>query len=194
MLCDNDFIVLNAVYLKKMADAASIAEITALPSETVAASLDAAAQAGWLFVMPNSAMPTGAMLMPDGTAQVLDYYANAYSAMRADPAMLAWYEGFEIINTRFIGLVTEWQKTEGDERVERRLLQTAERLTRDITTLVPRITRYAAYVRRFERSMDLVDQGQRDFVCKPTLDSVHNIWFEFHEDILAVLGRPRDTT
>jgi hypothetical protein len=42
--------------------------------------------------------------------------------------------------------------------------------------------------------MDLVDQGRREFVCKPTLDSVHNIWFEFHEDILAVLGRPRDTT
>ncbi len=189
MLSDTDFIVLNAVYLKKMADVASIAEITALPSEAVAVSLDAAAEAGWLF-----AMPTGAMLMPDGCAQVLDYYANAYSATRADPAMLAWYEGFETLNTRFIGLVTEWQKTEGDERVERRLLQTAERLTRDIATLVPRIARYAAYVRRFERSMELVDQGQRDFVCKPTLDSVHNIWFEFHEDILAVLGRPRDTT
>jgi hypothetical protein len=189
MLPDNDFIVLNAVYLKKMADAAAIAEITALPSDSVTASLDAAAQAGWVF-----AMPTGAMLMQGGTDQVLDYYAKAYSATRADPALLAWYEGFEIINTRFIGLVTEWQKTEGDERVERRLLQTAERLTRDITTLVPRIPRYASYVRRFERSMDLVDQGQRDFVCKPTLDSVHNIWFEFHEDILAVLGRPRDTT
>jgi hypothetical protein len=189
MLSDNAFVVLNAVYLKKMADVASIAEITALPTETVAVSLDAASQAGWLF-----AMPTGAMLMPDGTAQVLDYYATAYSATRADPAMLAWYERFETINSRFIGLVTEWQKTEGDERVERRLLQTAERLMRDIGTLVPRIPRYAAYVRRFQRSMDLVDQGQRDFVCKPTLDSVHNIWFEFHEDLLAVLGRPRDTT
>ena len=189
MLPDNDFIVLNAIYLKKMADAASIAEITALPPEAVAATLDAASDAGWLL-----AMPTGAMLMPDGTAQVLDYYAATYDETRADPAMFTWYEAFEAINTRFIGLVTEWQKTEGDERVERRLLQTAERLTRDIGTLVPRIPRYASYVRRFERSMDLVDQGQRDFVCKPTIDSVHNIWFEFHEDILAVLGRPRDTT
>jgi hypothetical protein len=189
MLSDNDFIVLNAIYLKKMADAAAIADITALPSDSVAASLDAASDAGWLL-----AMPTGAMLMPDGTAQVLDHYASTYAAVRSDPAMLAWYEAFEAINTRFIGLVTEWQKTEGDERVERRLLQTAERLTRDIGTLVPRIPRYASYVRRFQRSMELVDQGQRDFVCKPTIDSVHNIWFEFHEDILAVLGRPRDTT
>jgi hypothetical protein len=24
------------------------------------------------------------------------------------------------------------------------------------------------------------------------VDSIHNIWFEFHEDILTLLGRPRD--
>ena len=26
-----------------------------------------------------------------------------------------------------------------------------------------------------------------------SVDSLHNIWFEFHEDILALLGRPRET-
>ena len=57
--------------------------------------------------------------------------------------------------------------------------------------LVPLIPRYTGYVRRFSAAW-LVDRGQRDFVCSPTIDSVHNIWFEFHEDILAVLGRPRD--
>ena len=36
--------------------------------------------------------------------------------------------------------------------------------------------------------------GLREYVCKPTIDFVHNIWFEFHEDFLAVLGRPRDMT
>ena len=76
----------------------------------------------------------------------------------------------------------------------RRLLQIAEKLARDIGQLLAQIPRYTSYVERFERSMACVDSGQRDFVCKPTIDSVHNIWFEFHEDILAVLGRPRDTT
>jgi hypothetical protein len=108
--------------------------------------------------------------------------------------MLQWYENFESLNSRFIANVTDWQKSDGDERLERKLLQCAERLAKDIGQLVPAIARYAGYVRRFERSMDLVDQGKRDYVCKPTIDSVHNIWFEFHEDILAVLGRPRDTT
>jgi hypothetical protein len=189
MLSDADFVTLNAIYLKKMAVAQTIAQVNDLPLEVVSERLAAATDAGWIMDLP-----TGAMLLTDGTEQVLSYYHETYANMRADPSLLKWYEGFEVLNERFIGLVTEWQKTEGDERVERRLLQAAGKLAKDIGQLVPQIPRYASYTRRFEHSMDLVDQGQRDFVCKPTLDSVHNIWFEFHEDILAVLGRPRDTT
>lgn len=189
MLSDHDFVTLNAIYLKKMASAEAIAEVVGLPGETVSERLSVAADAGWIL-----SMPSGMMLLEGGTEAVLAHYREAYAAVRANPAVVTWYEHFETVNARFIALVTEWQQTEGDERVERRLLQTAERLKRDIGNLVPLIPRYDAYMHRFERSMDLVDQGQRDYVCKPTIDSVHNIWFEFHEDILAVLGRPRDTT
>jgi hypothetical protein len=189
MLSDTDFNTLNAIYLKKMATEATIADVTGLPLEMVGQRLAIADDHGWIM-----GTPSGVMLLTEGTAQVLAYYDAAYATVRADPAAKQWYENFEGLNARFIGAVTEWQQTEGDERVERRLLQAAQRLVRDIGQLVPRIPRYAAYVRRFEHGMDRVDQGQRDFVCKPTIDSVHNIWFEFHEDILAVLGRPRDTT
>lgn len=90
--------------------------------------------------------------------------------------------------------MSEWQKSGGEERAERRLLRTVQRLARDIGALVPLVPRYAGYIRRLEHGVEQVDHGLRDFVCKPTIDSVHNVWFEFHEDILAVLGRPRDTT
>jgi hypothetical protein len=189
MLCESDFIALNAIYLKKMATAANIAEATALPLDSVSTSLTVAAGQGWIMDMP-----TGAMLLDEGIAVVLAYYREAYASVRADPAAAKWYENFETLNTRFISAVSEWQKTEGDERAERRLLQIAQRLAKDIGQLVPQVPRYASYPRRIERGIDKIDAGQRDFVCKPTVDSVHNIWFEFHEDILAVLGRPRDTT
>ena len=189
MLCDNDFIVLNAVYLKKMAAAQTIAEATALPVDIVSQRLAAAVEQGWLMDLPS-----GAMLLDQGIEQILAFYNDAYASVRTDPAVVRWYQNFEMLNTRFIAAVSEWQRTEGDPRVERRLLQTAERLAKDIVQLVPQIPRYASYPQRLQRSMDQVDSGQRDFVCKPTVDSVHNIWFEFHEDILAVLGRPRDTT
>lgn len=189
MLSENDFAVFNAIYLKKMASAETIAEVAGLDAETVGERLAASAEAGLTLALPG-----GAMLLEGGTAAVLAYYHETYAEVRTRPEVLHWYERFEVINSRFIGQVTEWQQSEGDERIERRLLQTAERLTRELQDLLDAVPRYAHYQQRFQRSMDRVDQGQRDFVCKPTLDSVHNIWFEFHEDILAVLGRPRDTT
>jgi hypothetical protein len=189
MLSDSDFAVLNAIYLKKMATPETIADVTGLSLDIVNQRMAGAVEHEWIIVLP-----TGAMLLTEGTKEVLGYYGVCYAQDRVNAAVVKWYENFEALNARFIGLVTEWQQSDGDERVERRLLQSAEKLARDIGQLVPRIARYQAYVRRFERSMDLVDRGQRDFVCKPTIDSVHNIWFEFHEDILAVLGRPRDTT
>jgi hypothetical protein len=187
MLSNDDFAVLNAIHLKKMASAETIVDATGLAREVVDARLLAASEAGLVLTMP-----TGAMLLEDGTAQVLATYGEAYEAARTDPALAQWYEHFEALNTRFIAQVSEWQQTDGDERVERKLLQSAERLVRDIRSLLPSVPRYARYIARFEHAMDLVDQGQRDYVCKPTLDSVHNIWFEFHEDILTVIGRPRD--
>lgn len=189
MISDNEFAVLNAMYLKKMATTATIADITALPTDEVGEQLMQAVEAGKVIQLPD-----GGMLLPPGTQAVLDYYHETYVDVRGDPEVVQWYEDFEDLNSRFIAAVTEWQKSEGDERAERKLLRGAERLARDIAQLEPRIPRYAEYVRRLQRSMDKVDQGERNFVCKPTMDSVHNIWFEFHEDILAVLGRPRDTT
>jgi hypothetical protein len=190
MLSEPEFVALNAIYLKKMATAQAIAEVTGLPVEDVAQCFAAAAERGWLMEMP----PGGAMLLEEGIAQVLAHYREAHAQLRTDPALAQWYEGFEQLNTRFIAAVSDWQRGEGDERAQRRLLQAAERLARDIGQLVPRLPRYATYARRLERSMDKIDAGERDFVCKPTVDSVHNIWFEFHEDILAVLGRSRDNT
>ncbi len=189
MLSDTDFAILNAIYLKKMAMGQTIAEVTALAPELVADRLEAAANAAQVLLLP-----TGAMLLEDGTTAVLATYRDTYAAIRTEPDLLQWYENFEIINSRFIAQVSEWQTTDGDERIERKLLQSAERLTRDLAALLPRIPRYAQYIARFNKGMERVDQGLREYVCKPTLDSVHNIWFEFHEDILAVLGRPRDTT
>lgn len=189
MLSEQDFAILNTIHLKKMATADAVAQATGLPAQDVQQRLAAAAAAGWLLEMP-----TGSMLLEDGTREVLQTYREAYAQARGEPVVLAWYEAFEALNSRFIAQVTEWQQTEGDPRAERRLLQSAGRLARDLNALLAHVPRYGAYVARLERAMEQVDQGRIEFVCKPTVDSVHNIWFEFHEDILAVLGRPRDTT
>jgi hypothetical protein len=188
MLDEHAFLVLNALYLKKMASAGDLAEMSGLPADQVRAMVSGFVERDWLLDMDGELL-----IQPEGMAQVQGYYRETYSDLSQREEMPRWFARFGPINSQFIKLVTDWQQTGGDPKVQDRVIATVERLVKligEITQLVPR---YASYIRRFERSVTTVDQGNPDFVCTPTVDSLHNIWFEFHEDFLAVLGRPRDT-
>ena len=186
MLDEHAFLALNTLYLKKLASARDLAEISGLPADQVLAMVSGFEERGWLLDMGGELL-----LQPEGMEQVQGYYRETYSALSQREEMPQWSARFEPINTQFIKLVTDWQQTEGDPKVQERVIATVERLVKligEITQLVPR---YASYIRRFERSVTTVDQGNRDFVCSPMVDSLHNIWFEFHEDFLTVQGRSR---
>ena len=185
---DTAFLVLNAAHLNKMSKPAGIAAATGVDAKEVERWLKAAEDQGL-----GASAGDQFLLFPDGSKAVLAYYDRTYAALRVDPSLEAWYERFETLNTQFIKHVTDWQKMDGDSGVEAKLIKVAERLCKAIESLVPRMPRYGGYVRRFFASIGRVDQGDKNFVCNPTMDSIHNIWFEFHEDILSVLGRPRDT-
>jgi len=187
MADEQTFLVLNAVYLKKLATAADVSNITGIPLDTVERVLSDAVERTWSLGMGGQYL-----LAPGGTQAVLEHYQEAYGALRANPDLNAWYDRFEAINAQFIKHVSEWQAS-GDERAQSRLMRTVERLIKSLGEITPVLPRYEGYVRRLEQGLALVDQGQIDYVAKPTIDSIHNIWFEFHEDILSVLGRPRDT-
>jgi hypothetical protein len=182
------FLVLNAIYLRKLASLDHIAQVTALDAER-ARSLLAAAQADGSTIDLGGAV----MLSDSGRERVLRYYRDTYAGARNGPVLQGWYARFETINTQFIKLVTEWQQSGGDERVQERLIKLVERNVGALRELAQTIPRYDRYAARFENGLTRIDSGETDFVCKPTIDSVHNVWFEFHEDILAVLGQPRET-
>lgn len=186
MLDEQIFLILNAVHLKRIATAADIANATKLVPESVREVLSDAVNRSWALDLNGQHM-----LAPDGTQEVLAHYREAYAELRADQAVEAWYAKFEKINAEFIRHVSDWQAS-GDERARNRLMRTVERLVKALGEITPRLSRYSGYVERFERGLALIDQGQVDYVAKPTIDSVHNVWFEFHEDILSVLGRPRE--
>lgn len=188
MINESAFLVLNAIYLKKMGANEQIAAISGLPLDEVRGLTETFSVDEKLFEMPD-----GVMLMPSGTDAVLEYYRETYREFRDLPEATRWYERFETVNQRFIALVSEWQQLR-DEKTEDRMFQQVAKLIKQLGEIVGRIPRYGEYIRRFENSMGLVDRGDKQYVCSPSVDSVHNVWFEFHEDILAVLGRPRDTT
>lgn len=189
MISATDFAVLNAIHLKRMATVDDVASITSLSADTIGSVVHQAVESGLV-----ASTPAGAMLMPEGTEAVLDFYNNNYAEQRADPNLSKWYERFEDLNTSFIAQISDWQKSGQNLDVLEKAIRSVERLARMISDLIDDIPRYERYAERFNASIDKVDAGETEFVTKPTVDSLHNIWFEFHEDILSVLGRPRDTT
>jgi hypothetical protein len=188
VLDDAAFLVLNAAHLNKMAGPAAIAAATGLDAAAVQRVLDQAERDGLGQRIGNQFL-----LFPDGSKAVLGHYNRAYAELRKSPGLEQWYERFETLNTLFIKHVTDWQNSGGDDDSQAKLIKCVERLMKMIDGLTPQIRRYGDYVRRFADSVAKTDQGDKDYVCSPMVDSVHNIWFEFHEDILSVLGRPRDT-
>ena len=187
LLADDQFLVLNAIYLHKMATAEHVADVTNLEGTRVRALLDASDADGLTVELGGQTM-----LNDSGRARVLAFYDKAYAEVRTGEPVRAWYERFEGVNAQFIKLVTEWQKSDGDERAQERLVRLVERHIASLHTLAQIVPRYGSYAARFEHGLSKIDGGDSDYVCKPTIDSVHNVWFEFHEDILAVIGRPRE--
>ena len=185
---DMTFEVLNAIYLHKMATAAHVADVTEIALGEVEAMLAREQTAEAVLDLEGSWL-----LQEAGTAKVLAYYRSVYAPLRAEGGIIHWYERFETsLNQQFIKAVSQWQTSEGDERARDKMAKLVERMIRSLGQITDSVPRYKKYGRRFEHAMARADRGETDFVCKPTVDSMHNIWFEFHEDILAVVGRPRD--
>ena len=183
------FAVLNAIHLKRMASSAQLASLLDRDESTIDACCARAAQVG--YVMTTTA---GHLLLPEGTEAVQAHYREHYAEVRRDARMAPWYARFETLNTRFIAQLSAWQRDNADENALYKALETVEQLSTALAALCPLVPRYADYQRRFSVAIDAIEGGDTDLLCNPRRDSAHNIWFEFHEDILGVLARPRDTT
>ena len=187
-LSERDFAVLNAIHLKRLVDDAQLGLLTGFDQTEIAPLLERAAATDLVLTMDS-----GHMLLAAGTDAVRAHYDKAYAGLRCDAELDAWYTRFETLNHRFIGLLSSWQADADDDTLFK-ALDTVEQLNRALDVLLRRIPRYAGYQRRFAAAVEAIEDGDTDLLCNPRRDSAHNIWFEFHEDILSVLGRPRETT
>ncbi|MDV8070731.1 hypothetical protein R4P64_29815 [Rhodococcus sp. IEGM 1366] len=192
--------VLNAVALKKMASASAVADSTGQQIDGVSGSFADLQERNLIALVGDTAMPT------DSSAQVLiDSASQIYSDLRVDPNVLTVADKFEDVNSRFLKTMASWQQIEvggrklandhTDADYDAKVIVTIEKLVARLEGLLQALAekdpRFAHYVTRFDRSVDKVDEGDISFVSDPTKDSVHNVWFEFHEDLLRTLGRAR---
>lgn len=192
--------VLNVVALKKMATAPAVARTLDLEIAAVEDALRALADRDLVVVAGGAALPTDAAGPALAAAA-----ATRYAALRDDPAVLGQVERFETVNTQFLTTISAWQQidvggrkiandhsdAEYDDKIIGRMDKLVTRLDPLIDTLAAHDPRFAGYASRFAGAMGEVDAGRHEYVSSPTLDSVHTVWFEFHEDLLRALGRDR---
>jgi hypothetical protein len=195
-----EFEVLNVIALKGMCRAGTVADVLALPESAVEETA-AALERGDLIGC------AGELLLPTDAADpaLVAFAAASYRGLRSDAESDGLYERFERINAQFLQTVTAWQLIEvggrkvandhSDRGYDAKIITTVAklvaRLKRITVVLGEHDPRFVRYDERFDAALDRVDRGQREYLSAPGLESVHTIWFEFHEDLLRSLGKAR---
>jgi hypothetical protein len=199
-LATTDYDVLNVVALKKMATADAIAEDCGLDAATVDAVLVTLADQGLVIAAAGSAFPTD-----DAVPALAVAAARRYADLRADAGIAPLVTRFETVNTQLLETMSAWQQVtvggrkvandhtdvDYDGKVITRIDRLVQRLQPLLDALAAHDPRFATYGRRFVAALDGIDRGDHELVSSPVRDSVHTVWFEFHEDLLRTLGRDR---
>lgn len=197
---DTRYAVLGAIVLKKMATAPAVAQATAVPVETVREVVGDFEASGVVVRAEDNIFST-----EEAEKQVRDHADNSYGTVRGDPAVERWMARFETQNRHFLETISAWQQIdqggkkltndhtdpEYDARILARVDATLVRVGKLLDELSSKVSRVARYGERLQEAFDKVDAGETKYLSDPTLDSVHNIWFEMHEDILLILGKER---
>ena len=149
----------------------------------------------------------GWSLTAAGRAEGERLLAQHLDALGARAALSESYEAFLPLNRQFLELCTDWQirsdqpgnelndhsDTAYDAAVVERLADLHARACDAVDTMAAAVVRLGEYRPRFTRAMSRVDGGDLDWFTRPIIDSYHTVWFEWHEDLLATLGRSRES-
>lgn len=188
-LPDESYAVLNGVYLRKMVTTEVLHDITAMPTEGIRTILDDLATQGLVADVGGG---NWMLEQPDGVRAAIAAYDERYADLRTSQDVITWYDRFEVLNAQFLTTLSAWQTSGSDDAALEKVLRLVDRQVKALTSFVGFVPRYQRYVDRFEAATEKVEAGQTEWVTSLALDSIHNVWFELHEDILTVLGRPRD--
>jgi hypothetical protein len=200
VLANPEYDVLNVVALKKMSTTAALTEATGLPPDRVSETLTNLSERHLVVIAAGQVFPADEA---DGVLRASA--AERYAKVREDNGILALVDRFEEINAQLLATMSAWQQVDVggqkvandhtdasyDDRVIARISRLVQRLDPLLAALQQADPRFASYRERFAAALAGIDDGRAELVSAPTLDSVHTIWFEFHEDLLRTLGRAR---
>jgi pyruvate,orthophosphate dikinase len=191
----HEFAILQAARLKGRLSPQLAADSCGIAAETAEAELAALRTAGYLKGEPN------VRLTPEGR-QRLSVLVEAERARVDQQALTALYEEFDRHNTALKQIVSDWQMKDGapndhtDQSYDSGVIGRLADLDYDFQPLVARIAqvapRLALYAGRFGKAIEQIRGGDTSYVARPISDSYHTVWFEFHEELIGLLGRTRE--
>jgi hypothetical protein len=199
-LTRHEFEVLNVVALKKMATPATIELVIDASPDHVNAVLGELEAAGLIGRAGDHVLP-----VDETDAALATYAQTTYEELRRSPDVDDLHHRFDRVNEQFLAAISSWQRRNVggamvandhsdptyDSRVIDRIEHLVDRFCAIATELAAHDPRFDSYRGRMTAALDRVDGGELEFVSSPLVESIHNIWFEFHEDLLRTLGRPR---
>jgi hypothetical protein len=195
------FEAMHGLAIKKFGTPAAVADLLGAAEAEVQAGLEAAVGEGFAMGAKGAFM-----LTPKGQQALAAEYPAQFAAHRADAALSAGYERFEVVNTELKQLITDWQTmtvagetvpndhsdAEYDNRIIDRLGGLHERAEPMLAGLAAKLPRLKRYAERLANALDKAESGEIAYVSGAKIDSYHTVWFELHEDLIRVLDRKRD--
>lgn len=105
------------------------------------------------------------------------------------------YDRFLALNTTMKGHIARaGSTTDADARFELsgEVGDVVERVEPVLERTEAVVARFGPYRTRLRAALDKVDDGDWTYLGSPSVDSVHTVWMECHEDFLLTLGRSRE--
>jgi len=188
--------LLRLIALKGRPKLEIIADALALRQEDAASHCEALFHAGWCT---DPAQPM--RLTSSGRERLHALLAAERNQVDAD-AVRVLYGEFLPLNASVKRIMTAWQirldgtrNDHGDAAYDAAVLselshaqEQAGTLLKRLASLAPRLAHYGA---RLQRSATRVAAGDRAYVAGVSVDSFHSVWFELHEELIALAGLTR---
>ncbi|MFZ2176754.1 MAG: hypothetical protein WAW17_22475 [Rhodococcus sp. (in: high G+C Gram-positive bacteria)] len=191
----HELALLQAARLKGRLAPELAAQSVGVDVETAATELAALRDAGYVKGDPQ------VRLTPEGRQRLTELVAAERPTIDRE-ALMGLYHEFDQHNTALKEIISDWQMKGGapndhtDTTYDQSVLDRLTALDEGFQPLVQRIAaiavRLSNYHCRFGNAIEQIHAGDTGFVARPIADSYHTVWFEFHEELIGLLGLSRE--
>lgn len=195
-------LVLHGVRLLGHAPDAAVARRFSLDLDTTAELLEDAEAFGWVR-RSSFGSSSGWSLTDAGRARGESLLAEELDGLELRDRVSAVLEDFLPLNARLLDACTRWQlrplpgdplaaNDHTDHAWDDRVLDSLASVGRALGPLGDRLAgllpRCVGYPERYAAALTRAERGERSWVDGVGVDSLHRVWIELHEDLIATLG------